>query len=494
MSSKTAEQQPCPCQWPSDSIYYGMCEFTGYHAPGFVAPPTNTSSSPHPPATEIQLHPSSSATTGEAERFKFTDKEKMKELAEGIQPQNTTNATKWAVKTFEQWRTSRNSHSDLDSVPSDLYNNENPAILCKYLSMFVVEARKKNGDNYPPSTLHQILCGILRHMRQLNATCPNFLDKGDKRFKVLHSTLDADFHSLHADGIGIMVKHAEVITPDEEMKLWSSGVMGLHTPASLQNAVFYTVGKMFCLRGGQEHRSLRISQFIRLQEPDRYVYHENTSKNRNGSFKQLHIKPKIVPLYTVPDAGERCPVNIIDKYIDKLPKDAFKKDLFYVRPLTAIPINDTEPWYSSVPVGKNTLNNKIRMMCDKAKIQGNKTNHSLRATGATALFDSGIPEKVIQERTGHRSVEALRTYEHTTENQHRQVSSILSMATHVGTSSSKENRSENLQSSYYPSISFGHLHGCTININSAPPTSFKSTIAREAASYSLTAEQESHTI
>ena len=49
--------------------------------------------------------------------------------------------------------------------------------------------------------------------------------------------------------------------------------MGLDTPASLQNAVFYTVGKMFCLRGGQEHRDL---QFIRLHEPDRYVYHENT--------------------------------------------------------------------------------------------------------------------------------------------------------------------------------------------------------------------------
>ncbi len=40
-----------------------------------------------------------------------------------------------------------------------------------------------------------------------------------------------------------------------------------------------------------------------------------------------------------------------------------------------------------------------------------KTNHSLRATGATALFHAGMPEKVIQKTTGHRSVEALRKYE-----------------------------------------------------------------------------------
>ena len=333
-----------------------------------------------------------------------------------------------------------------------------------------MEARKKNGEKYPPATLHQILCGVLRQMRQLNCMCLNFLDKGDKRFKPLHNTLDAHFHKLHSDGIGIKVKHAEVITGEEEMKLWSSGEMALDTPVALQNAVFYTVGKFFCLRGGQEHRSLRISQFIRLEEPDRYVYHENTSKNRNGSFKQLHVKPKVVPLYAVPKAGDRCPVMIIDKYINKLPKDAFKKDLFYVRPLPTLPKNDIQPWYSSVPVGKNTLNNKIKLMCERAKIVGNKTNHSLRATGATALFDSGIPEKVIQDRTGHRSVEALRTYEHTSEKQHKEVSTILSMVKH--SKSSKENtmKVQNANVPNAPYFSFGELHGCTININSNPRT------------------------
>ena len=55
---------------------------------------------------------------------------------------------------------------------------------------------------------------------------------------------------------------------------------------------FYTVGKFFCLRGGQEHRCLKLSQ---LQRGDgKYIYHENVSKNRNGSFRQLHLSAKLL--------------------------------------------------------------------------------------------------------------------------------------------------------------------------------------------------------
>ena len=31
---------------------------------------------------------------------------------------------------------------------------------------------------------------------------------------------------------------------------------------------------------------------------------------------------------------------------------------------------------------------------------------SLHATGASALFEANVPEKIIQERTGHRSLKA----------------------------------------------------------------------------------------
>ena len=89
------------------------------------------------------------------------------------------------------------------------------------------------------------------------------------------------------------MKHAEVVTKEEEDQLWREGVMNTTTPVGLQNAAFFVVGKMFCLRGGQEHRGLQLSQLKRFD--DKYVYYENVSKNRNGSFKQLHVRSKAVP-------------------------------------------------------------------------------------------------------------------------------------------------------------------------------------------------------
>ena len=37
------------------------------------------------------------------------------------------------------------------------------------------------------------------------------------------------------------------------------------------------------------------------------------------------------------------------------------------------------------------------------------TNHSLRMTAITQIFNSGLPEKTIVETSGHRSVKALIT-------------------------------------------------------------------------------------
>ncbi len=46
--------------------------------------------------------------------------------------------------------------------------------------------------------------------------------------------------------------------------------------------------------------------------------------------------------------------------------------------------------------------------------------------GTSALFDAGVPEKIIQGRTGHCSLEALRVYERFTDEQESKVSKILS--------------------------------------------------------------------
>ena len=73
----------------------------------------------------------------------------------------------------------------------------------------------------------------------------------------------------------------------------------------------------------------------------------------------------------------------------------------------------------------------VKDMCHEAGLKGNFTNHSLRATGASMLFESGCSEALIKKRTGHKSLEALRKYERTTVDQIDAVSKVLSSSAPV---------------------------------------------------------------
>ena len=60
-------------------------------------------------------------------------------------------------------------------------------------------------------------------------------------------------------------------------------------------------------------------------------------------------------------------------------------------------------WYSNVPVGHNKLASTVKRLCGQAEISGYRTNHSLRATAATRMYDMGIDEQLICEKTGEQT-------------------------------------------------------------------------------------------
>jgi hypothetical protein len=169
-------------------------------------------------------------------------------------------------------------------------------------------------------------------MRVNNPDYPNFLDKEDITFHTFHVTLDNLFKSLRSEGIGSSSSSTEGITSEEEEILWKFGIIGIDNPKALLRAVFFYCGKCFCLRGGQEHRNLSLSQLERLFEPDRYLYREHSSKNKQGGLKQLSMEHKVVTIVANRSVGSCCPVFLIDLYISKLPNEAKDKDLLYCRP------------------------------------------------------------------------------------------------------------------------------------------------------------------
>ena len=118
---------------------------------------------------------------------------------------------------------------------------------------------------------------------------------------------------------------------------------------------------------------------------------------------------------------------------------------------------------------------KVETMCAQAGVGGHMTNHSLRATAATELC---IPEKLNQECTGHCSLEALRTYKHSSEEQHKTASALLSAPnyTHHQHYTSEKSRTFSLSSPLQGHgnsgismpVTLHNLHGCTINTTPAP--------------------------
>ena len=88
--------------------------------------------------------------------------------------------------------------------------------MCSSLQLFILEARRIDGTKYPAKTLYAILCGLLRHSREVQADHVNFLDRKDNRFKKLHGTCDVVFRKLQQDGIVTTKKSVQVIGEAEK--------------------------------------------------------------------------------------------------------------------------------------------------------------------------------------------------------------------------------------------------------------------------------------
>lgn len=357
-------------------------------------------------------------------RFKPpTSDVEMETISKGFVPPNTRKNTSWALNVFFDWKMERNTTDKSNLCPEDLLENPETELLNFWLSRFVTEVRNKKGEHYPPKSIHQILAGLQRCMLDKTPDGPRFLDRNNAVFRQLHRTCDSIYRDLHRQGIGANVSHAVPFSAEEEKTLWSSHILSDSDPKGLQRAVFYYVGKHFCVRGGAEQRSLGPSYFIRSSRPDSYTYVEHGSKNRSGGLDQLQLENKSVCCVAVPEMRPVCLVYLLDKYLSKLPEFAFKNDIFYCR-AKPCPPNPTAPWYENAPVGKNKLSGLVSEMCAEANLS-RRTNHALRATGATTLFQSHVPEKIIQKITGHRSLKALRMYETTSAEQQEAVSKVM---------------------------------------------------------------------
>lgn len=73
----------------------------------------------------------------------------------------------------------------------------------------------------------------------------------------------------------------------------------------------------------------------------------------------------------------------------------------------------------------------LRKACHKLDLEGVST-HSFRRTALTQMSSAGIPLRVIQEISGHRTLDELQKYLEVSEEQVRGAVASLTMISHLG--------------------------------------------------------------
>ena len=87
----------------------------------------------------------------------------------------------------------------------------------------------------------------------------------------------------------------------------------------------------------------------------------------------------------------RCFIRLYKFYNSKCPTDRPCHTL-YLTPLSK-PKGDV--WCSKCPLGHNTLSKIVSRLMSDAGFEGHYTNHSLRVSSATRLFDAEVDEQLI---------------------------------------------------------------------------------------------------
>ena len=147
--------------------------------------------------------------------------------------------------------------------------------------------------------------------------------------------------------------------------MWCKGVLDSKTPKGLLRAVFFYNGKNSSSVVDRRTETYRLANFLGcIAQIDIYIYMyiEKSSKNHAGGLAQLRLEHKTVPICSVPSAGDRCHVRLLDLYLSKLPANAKEKDKFYCEPILHNTKNGDVSWYSSIPCGENYLGKMVSKM------------------------------------------------------------------------------------------------------------------------------------
>ena len=279
---------------------------------------------------------------------------------------------KWCLAMYRAWMWLRNRiYPGSITVDLDNIGTISKEALVHDLSHFIVETRKKNGEEFPPKTLKHIILMIQMYLSSVGLVY-EFLE--DQCFIGLRNCLDNKMKINAKKGLGRHVRKADPLEPEHLEKLWDGGYLGVDTPRKLSNTILFLLGINFSLHAGGEHRALKRPGFdpqvrivsINGQDCLEYVEDLATKTNQGGlKHEQLNAKNSVVYPCRVKN---RCPVEIFKIYMSKLPVGS--EPCLYLKCNSKKGIAKGGSWFLDRPIGKCTLGKVVARVTSHAKLEG----------------------------------------------------------------------------------------------------------------------------
>ena len=171
------------------------------------------------------------------------------------------------IEEEENINTKKKTELDLALVNSFIFKEKEnrrleeipPQELDLYLSKFILAVKKKNGDEYEPTTLRGFISSIERYLKKYRYS--ESIITG-QNFTRTREVLKSKQKQLKRLGKGNKPQEASSLTPEEIDVLFEKKQFGASSPKALINTLWFNNCLHFGLRGGKEQRDLNWGDIV----------------------------------------------------------------------------------------------------------------------------------------------------------------------------------------------------------------------------------------
>ena len=355
-----------------------------------------------------------------AARFVVVSDDDVNAFSEQQENDNTKKKTLYDLKIFREFLETCDEKRELENIT--------PVELQAIIKKFVLAVRKKNGDEYEPSSIRAFLQSIDRYLRKNNY---GFSVLNDKEFHEVQDILKKKQKQLKSISKGNRPNAADPLSDEDIATFYSCGVLGFDSPRALLNALWLNNCIYFGMRPGKEQRDLCWGdlQLKTDSEGNRFVEFskERQTKTRTGENPR-NLREKKPQMYENKNNPDRCPINTYLAYKNHRPADMMTDESpFYL----AVNIESPKPgqkWFKCSPLGVNSLRSMLKNMIKDSGLKTDKklVNHSTRKHLVQKLVDNDVPPNEIIQITGHKNVNSLNNYSTLSDKKQQEISAVLS--------------------------------------------------------------------